>query len=695
MAEGRKLLPELSTTRGRNLLPELSIRKPDISKEPAEQKPDPFQELAKEQGFFRTGAISTGRGLARIGRALGLVDPETETEKQAFEALGKERPITTMVGEAVGESLPFAAVPVGAIAGTGARIAATAGLGAIEGGLISKGGGGTESEQLISAGAGGGIAGSFEAFLPHVLRIGSKLVRKFLGKAPKSTLLKPDGLPTEELNRALDKAGVSFDDLKEAGFDLLSRQKPGAEPGQAARATRFEDLGIPATKGDISQEFTQQATEARLFESAADPLSDSLRSLRLQQSQGLTDNLDTIIEKSGVPENIGEGLKEALSGRKAILKSKKNALYKQAAESAENAEFLPFPISDIENAIPDKRTFREISDLVPQQSEAVLNLLAEFGVDTSDEAIKRLKDKGIESIPMDIGTFDIFRKSLNRIERSDQTGAIKVITGPIKDALDNEADNLADIFEKAGLTDENVLKPLREARATVIKLKKEFSPQAITGKLIDVKRDGITPVIEASQVFKNIVGTNKPIEFLERTITSLKKSGPKGIQAIGDLQAATVFDLIESAFKAQTRKVQGVQTFGTVPFNKRLAQIGDDKLKLIFSTNLGLLKDLKKISSVAKELTPPSGAVPKGSASVILDSMNKLGLITILGKIPGGGLFIEAITKLSEGQTTRKAVNIALDGTPELKQIKSIIESEMPSLAVAFGLIGLKEDENK
>jgi hypothetical protein len=338
---------------------------------------------------------------------------------------------------------------------------------------------------------------------------------------------------------------------------------------------------------------------------------------------------------------------------------------------------------------------REIGDLSPGQTESVLNLLAEFGIDRSEEGLKRLKDKSIDPITLDIGSFDVFRKSLGRIERSDPNHAINVITGPIKDALDNEADNLATTLQKAGITDANVLEPLIEARKTVRQLKTEFSPQAITGRLIDVKRDGVTPVIEASQVFKNIVGTNKPIELLERTITSLKKAGPKGIQAIGDLQAATVLDLIESAFKAESRKVQGVKTFGSIPFTKRMAQIGDDKLKLIFSTSPGLLTELKKVSALAEDLTPPSGAVPKGSASVILDSMNKLGIMSILGKIPGGGLFAEGITRLAEGQANRAALNKALDARPDLKRVVSVIESELPSIAVAFGVMAAKDDENQ
>jgi len=658
-------------------------------------EPDEFQKIARETGPVEAGFASMGRGLFKIGRALGLAEPASEAEQKGFAALEEERPISTAVGEAVGGALPFAAVPVGAIPSTAWKTAAGATLGAIEGGLIRRGEGETETEQIKGAGIGGIIGGGAEAFLPVAGRIGGKLIRRFLGRNPKSAILTTEGLPTEELLEAMEKAGLSFDDLKDTAIDLIGGVERGAVPDQKLRAALFEELKIPATKGDITQDFAQQATEARLFEAAADPFGDPIRSLRLQQSQGLTGNLDSLIEKSGVPENLGSSLKEALSGRKSFLRNQKNALYKAAIKSADEVEQLPFPTIGIENAIPDQRTVSRLTRIQGSQADAALDLIAEFGIDKSEKAIKRLEAKNIEPIELSLQNFEDFRAALNQIERADTTGASSVIIGPIREALDSEADNIVNVLLDAGVTDKKIIDKFKAARKITRQLKTEFSPESITGRLINTKRDGVTPVIEASKVFDNIVGTNKPTELLERTITSLKKSGPKGVQAIGDLQAATVLDLIESAYKAETRKVQGVKTFGGVPFNKRINQIGDEKLNLIFSTNKNLLKEIKKVAAAASAITPPSGAVPKGSASVILDTLNKAGIMSILGKIPGGGLFAEGVTRLAEGQANRAALRQALDARPELKKTVGLIQTELPSLMVAFGLTGLDKEDTQ
>lgn len=678
---------------GRNLIAELNQSKqPTASTQP--QQLDPYQELAKEQGMFQTGAIAAGRGLAKIVRALGAEDimgtgfpgVETPEERQAFQALERERPVATAVGEAVGEALPFAAVPVGAVPGTIGRVAAATGLGALEGGLIKRGEGATETEQLAGAGIGGAIAGGMEAILPVIGRIGGKIIRRVTGKTPKGSVVDAAGRPSQELAEALQKSGMSFDDLQQGTIEFMQKQQAGAVPEQAARAARFKEVGIPATRGDITQEFGQQAVESRLFEAAADPLGDPLRSLRLQQSEGIKQNLESLVERSGVPENVGDAIKDALSGKKAMLKAQKNALYRKAAAAADDAGVLPFPTENIEAAIPDQRKIDRIARIKGSQVNGVTDLLSEFGILPPKE--------GIEPIQLSIQNFDDFRMALGQLERADQTGATSVIVGPIREALDLEAENIDTIFKKAGVKNE-VLEPLKDARDTVRQLKTEFDPKGTVGRLIEPKGQAGDQVIEASKVFNDIVGTNQPIEKLEKTLTALKQAGPKGIKAIGDLQAATVRDVIDQAFKAETRRVQGVKTFGAVPFKRRLAQIGEDKLNLIFSTNKPLLKELKKVAAVADDLIPPSGAIPKGSASVILDSLNKAGIMTILGKVPGGGLFAEGINRLAEGQANRSALKQAMNASPDIRRTISLIESEMPSMASALGIATVIGDENK
>ncbi len=120
-----------------------------------------LKDLASEQSLPQAAAIAIGKGMYDIGRGLGIIDPATETESQGYKALEAERPITTTVGQAVGQSAPFL-VPgagVGAIASTPARIAAATGLGAAEGGLIAEGTGGNFEDIATSTGLGGRYCG--------------------------------------------------------------------------------------------------------------------------------------------------------------------------------------------------------------------------------------------------------------------------------------------------------------------------------------------------------------------------------------------------------------------------------------------------------------------------------------------------------------------------------------------------------
>ena len=201
---GRNLLaPEQPVTTGRNLL----------AQPQAGQVVDPVQANAARQSALQAGLIGAGRGMTKVARGLGLMEPESETARLGFEALKEESPVSTFIGEVAGESAPFL-VPglgIGAVASVPARVAASVALGGAEGGILSRGEGRSEAENIISTGIGGAIAGTLELALPRISRLGGALVRRITGKAEKGSLVTPDGQPTPELQDALDKSGLTYD----------------------------------------------------------------------------------------------------------------------------------------------------------------------------------------------------------------------------------------------------------------------------------------------------------------------------------------------------------------------------------------------------------------------------------------------------------------------------------------------------
>ena len=147
------------------------------------------------------------------------------------------------------------------------------------------------------------------------------------------------------------------------------------------------------------------------------------------------------------------------------------------------------------------------------------------------------------------------------------------------------------------IEDITILENLKEARSRVVQIKTEFSPQSITGKLIGFKRDGVTPIIESSKVFKEILGSNKAPELFDRTLSLLKKSGEKGAVAINDLQAASIMQLLDDAFKAQTRKIGGEKVIGGTAFQNSFDALNQgNRLDKLFSTCITLYSpELKRI----------------------------------------------------------------------------------------------------
>lgn len=640
---------------------------------------------AQERGGITTLGASIGKGVMNVARGLGIADDATQREKERFSASEQQYPITTATGEVIGEAAPFAplGVAAGAIPAFGARVAASGALGAAEGGIAALGRTGDAERAGEAAGIGAVLGAGIEAALPSLGRLGGAIVRRVSGRPPAGALFDAAGQPTPEMTEALQKAGVSLQDLQQAALDDLMKLPAGSSPDQAARVAQFAQEGIPYTKGDITQALPQQAMEARLAESASDPLAQPVRSMRVEQSEKFRGALDEMVNKLGVPERTGESIKDALSGRKALMSTEKRELYKSAMEQAEQVGGVPVIPDNIRSAIPDERTTRRIERLVPQQAGALDDLLVEFGVKNAPDGYKG----AIE--PLSLANFEDFRQAINAIERTDQTGTIKVLSGQVKQALDDEIGLAVDAAGHAMPAD--LLETLQKARGVTREIKTEFSPQAMAGRLVDMKRDGITPVIEASTVSRRLLGPAGTVEDMKRTMQSLARSGDKGKQAIGDLQATAIMDVMEAAFGASSRKIDGVPVLGPAAFQKALKKIGDPKLNILFSNNKDALKRIKNLGNIAGSIQTQGGAVVKGSGSVNLDILNKLGLLGISSKIPGAGLLLDVVDTAAKNAGTKQAVKQALDAKPDQLKMAVQIDRNYPALAQALGIAGIAQ----
>jgi hypothetical protein len=470
----------------------------------------------------------------------------------------------------------------------------------------------------------------------------------------------------EDSRLAMDEPDTT--PAKEASSDDIKQQ--------IERKRLFNQEGIPATKGDITQNFEQQAQESRLQESTSDPSADKFRGYILKRSNALKNNLENLAEKSGISDEAGSAIKEALTKRQKMLRTKKNDLYNEALSSARSGGIKDIPIltDDIRAAIPDKETMGDLAVTSEGPVKKLGKLLERYGVIGEDA-----------ETPLSVGNMERFRQSLNAIDKTDDSGAVKVATGSIRNALDEEMDNVGGTLDNLGITDKNIVEPLTEARKTNRQMKTEFNPKGIAGKLTANKKFSDNPVIENSQAYNKLMSKSTPVEHVQQVSAILSKS-QEGKKALGNMQAAVIMDALDAAMEAKTRKIKGQSTFSSVAFEKRLDQMGDKKLAAIFKGNTKALAQLKRVKKISENITPPSGAVQKGSANIILDLLGKTGIKAISAKVPGLDVAMEGFERLAESAKSRAELDKAMDSSPEVKNLAEYISETHPALSAALGI---------
>lgn len=654
-----------------------------------QQRQEVFQEMAQDVGFWEAIGIGTGQGLTTVGRGVGIVDPATETERRGMEALREERPYSTGAGEIVGESLPFIplAVATGGIASAPVRLAAAAGAGATEGGIIAKG---LQEDVGKGVAIGAGVEVGAEVLFPVIGRIGGRLFKKITGKAPVGAMLDAAGKPSQELQGALDQAGLKYEDLVTDAQDMISKQTPGADPEQVARAAMFKEEGIPITKGEVTKDFTQLAKEEQLLRSITEEATP-LREFKLKQSQAIEDSLNKNFSQQFKNEESGQLIKGALEGKFDLLGTEIRDLYAEGIENARDIGSFPVFTSRISKALPEEDILDDLAITTGESVDKLETLLAKYGIkEPTEEQSKKIR----KITPLAVDNFERFRKSLNAISSGDTSGAIKVAITPIKNALDKELDELGGVLERRGMPT-NITDLFKEARKSYITRKAEFNPKALAGKLIAKSKDGFEQMVEASGAYDLITSKATKIEPTRKLLNTLKTAGDEGDRALEALRSTTMLDLINAGFGTKSRQIEGIQTFNPIAFRNRINNIGEKKIRAIFKDNPDVLKSFDNIEKIAKELTVDAASMPKGSAAspMFIAALEKLGFMSLGAKVPViGPLVLNTAKTAADAIKTRKSVKEALAAKPDIKEFSEYIGSTYPGIASALGIAAIIEE---
>lgn len=611
---------------------------------------EPVAGIAGLAKTITTGAEAGAETIGQIQEAM-TYQPRTEAGKRGMRAIGETLgPVIEPVGEAVQAVGDIAYRAGGPIAGAGVVTA----LAAIP--------------ELL------GLKGS---------RAAKKMAaRNILQRTDPTDLFDEAGKFKPEIIESLKASGIPESEF----LELI----PERLPEQIARQQRFTEAGVVPTRGELTQEFGQQAVEQRLLQTKGDVASEPLRQFKLKQSELIKDKLDSSFGADVTVGETGELIQDALQGRKKLLRTQKNDLYNLAAEKAKEVGDIPVFGDSITDSIPDEKTLRRLDRTSKGAISDLNETLAEFGIIEPTDAMVR---KGIDSEVLTIENFDDLRQALNQIERGDQSGAASVAIGPIRKALDIEVDELANTLGERGLPTD-VIEPLKQARKTVTQLKTEFDPKGLINRLITKKGQGDDMIIEASKVYDKLSARSTPVEQVSRTVNSLKKA-EGGDEALASMQTSVLMDLIDAGFGTESRTISGIKTFNPIAFKKRIKNIGEDKLAKIFENNKKAFRNIRNIEKISSDLVPTAGAVPKGSASVILDLMNKLGVAGISTKVPGGAFLLGAVDKIAQPVKTGVDVRRALQTEPDVIQLQNLADLHYPGIASALGISTALKESNE
>lgn len=568
-----------------------------------------LDKLASEQGPVDAALIGAGRGLTTIGRALGLADPEDPLTKQAFEALEELRPISTTIGEVAGEAAPFL-LPGGLVAKAASipgRIAAAGALGATEVGLITKGKGGSIEDIAKGSGIGGAIAGTLELALPVIGRIGGKIFRNVTGKAPTTPLFNKQGAPSKEFVEALDKAGLSFDDITTEANRLIDTG--GIDDAvSVARKDFLETQGIIPTRAQV----TGDAAEFQAQQELAKTSGRVRRALEGQEGV-LANKFENAVTATGGSANASNSsVIDFVADRSIDLDSQISAAYKQAREIAPTEKVIkPTGLTESVRAIAGS------DSATGGLASATRDILRSKGVLAEGRGLKtigKINAKTAEEIRIDMnGLFDSL------------TPFGKKKLSALKGSLDADVEKAIgqDIFATPRAAKAKFEKDLSRAKVNKFDARKKNLVRDILENKVNPDR-----FLNEAVLSKSVRSTD--LEQLKRYLTL--DGDEAGSAAWNDLRAEAMEHIRTTAVK----EVAGEPALSRAGLEKALDQFGRDKLRVLFSKDeRKFLQDMLKTSKLRE---PVRGtALGKGpSAQAIKNVTSAVNRIPLINSVFGG-----------------------------------------------------------
>lgn len=380
----------------------------------------------------------------------------------------------------------------GAVAGTAGRIigaGVTAGAGSLGEDVGSHALGSSREVSPVKAATTAALAMLFE---------GGAAVFNAMKRADRiDGYFDADNALTPVGKKAVTKMGLDPEKLTpEVNAQLRPILRSAADPQEALRLAEAKGINVPLTKGQVSQEVTQQARESAMTRGAmGQEPSDIMTGFQEQQQQALKDAARTTqTGVGGVGINApGEGMAAAqarMAAEKAALKGQVTGAYEAAREKS--ASLSSEGLENVGNQVRDVFKGRWNPLTAPKANGMVDQLRPPLGNVTS----------------VKINALENWRQQVAELARSSdpvEAGAAKAILGKFDDAM------LKSVDDAMIRGDQGAVEAFKTARSLRYQLFNRYEANKIVSDII--KPDGEGLAVTPSEAVNKLFGAGSINKF--------------------------------------------------------------------------------------------------------------------------------------------------------------------------------------
>jgi hypothetical protein len=438
---------------------------------------------------------------------------------------------------------------------------------------------------------------------PILGRLGRALVKRVKGKAP-SNVFNAQGNPTKALEEAMEKSGITLDDLNSQAQAQLLRQPGEVLPEQAARAAQFEQLGLTPTKAQI----TRDAADFQAQQEAA-KTSGRVRGA-LETQEGLLTNRfnESIAGTGGQAVTSGSPVVDKVVNLSTELDNQISDLYKAAREAAPTAKNVK-----MDNLAESLRANAPSNTITSGLIDGIKGELQQRGI--MNDKFKIVGKVGVE-------TSEEVRKVMNSFHNSTTDFGRQKLRS-FKAALDD------DVLTAAG---SDFFKQGRSAKASFEKKLSNARVSKFDSRKANLVRDVLENKINPDSFVNDVVNSKKWRASDLKELKQFTTEGGADLAPWNDLRAETLDSIKNAAFKG-AEDAAGNKALSRDGLQRALNKIGTDKLKVLFEPDE--LKFLRDVMNVSKLREPVRGtALGKGPSAQAIQSLeNRVRNLPLVGSI--------------------------------------------------------------